>query len=57
MVDAVREASTDAFHLAMLVAAALLLAGAAINGFGIRNPRPEEAARSEAAGEAAGAGS
>jgi EmrB/QacA subfamily drug resistance transporter len=57
MEDAAREASTDAFHLAMLVAAALLLAGAAINGFGIRNPRPEEAARSEAAGEAAGAGS
>lgn len=33
-----REASTDAFRLAMLVAAALLLAGAAVNAVGIRNP-------------------
>jgi hypothetical protein len=35
---AARQASTEAFHLAMLVAAALMLAGAAVNGFGIRNP-------------------
>jgi EmrB/QacA subfamily drug resistance transporter len=35
---AARAASTDAFHLAMLVAVALLLAGAAINAVGIRNP-------------------
>ena len=40
--DAAREASTDAFHLAMIVSAALLLAGAAINGVGIRNPSKEE---------------
>ena len=33
---AAREASTDAFHLAMLVAAGLLVAGAAVN-LGIRN--------------------
>ncbi|HEY6566333.1 MAG TPA: MFS transporter [Actinomycetota bacterium] len=33
-----RNASTDAFHLAVIVSAALLFAGAAINGFGIRNP-------------------
>lgn len=33
----VRTASTDAFHLAALVGAALLLAGALVNGIGIRN--------------------
>ncbi len=32
------EASTDAFHLAMLIAAGLLVAGAAVNAVGIRNP-------------------
>ena len=31
-------ASTDAFHLAMLVGAGLLLAGALVNAVGIRNP-------------------
>ncbi len=36
---AAREASTVAFHLAMLVAAALLAAGAAINGIGLRPAR------------------
>jgi hypothetical protein len=35
---AARDASTDAFHLAVVVSAALLLAGAAVNGIGIRNP-------------------
>ncbi len=40
---AARQASTDAFHLAMLVSAGLLVAGAAINGLGIQNP-PREAA-------------
>lgn len=34
---AARSASTDAFHLAMLVSAALLLTGAVVNGVGIRN--------------------
>lgn len=35
----VRTASTDAFHLAMMVGAILLLAGALVNAVGIRNPR------------------
>jgi EmrB/QacA subfamily drug resistance transporter len=35
--NAAREASTDAFHLAMLVAAGLLFTGAAVNAVGIRN--------------------
>lgn len=39
---AVREASTAAFHLAMLVTAALLALGAAINGIGL-GPRPSGA--------------
>jgi hypothetical protein len=34
----VKLASTDAFHLAMLVGAALLVAGALVNAIGIRNP-------------------
>jgi EmrB/QacA subfamily drug resistance transporter len=42
--QAAREASTDAFHLAALVAAALMLLGAAVNAVGIRNPRREEEA-------------
>jgi hypothetical protein len=37
---AAEQASTEAFHLAMLVAAGLMMAGAAVNGFGIRNPAP-----------------
>jgi len=39
--EAARGASTDAFHLAMLIAAALCLAGSAVNGLGIRNPQPQ----------------
>jgi hypothetical protein len=38
---AARSASTDAFRLAMLVSAGLLLVGSAINGVGIRNPGEE----------------
>jgi EmrB/QacA subfamily drug resistance transporter len=34
---AAREASTESFHLAMLVAVGLMLIGAAVNGFGIQN--------------------
>ena len=45
LATAAREASTDAFHLAMLVAALLCLTGAAINGVGIRNPTRDELAR------------
>ncbi len=37
---AIKEASTDAFRIALLVAAALLAAGAAVNGFGLREPEP-----------------
>jgi len=36
---AAREASTDAFHLAMALSAALLLVGAAVNAAGIRDER------------------
>ena len=39
--QAATEASTDSFHLAMLIAAGLLLAGAAVNAVGIQNPRRE----------------
>lgn len=42
LAQAARESSTDAFHLAMLVAAGLLFAGAVINGLGIRD-QPREA--------------
>ena len=54
LADAAREASTDAFHLAMIVSAALLLAGAAINAVGIRNPTPEEQTRAAETAPAAG---
>jgi hypothetical protein len=37
---AAKQASTEAFHLAMLVAVGLMVAGTAVNGFGIRNPAP-----------------
>jgi hypothetical protein len=40
----VRDASTSSVHLAMLVGAALLLAGAIVNAIGIRNPPRKEAA-------------
>jgi hypothetical protein len=49
--EAATEASTNAFHLAMLVAAGLLAAGAVINAVGIRNPRPAPAEAPEAAEE------
>jgi EmrB/QacA subfamily drug resistance transporter len=46
---AVREQSTDSLHLAMLIAAGLLLLGAAINGVGITNrPTVPEVAAPEA---------
>jgi len=44
----VRLASTDAFHLAMLIGAGLLVAGALVNAVGIRNPRPAAAAEAPA---------
>ncbi len=42
---AAREASTTAFHLAMIAAAALLAVGAAVNGFGLRSATPAAAGR------------
>jgi len=61
IVDAARSASTDAFRLAMIVSAALLLAGSAINAVGIRNPSAEgrhggPGAEQPPVGEAAAAG-
>ena len=47
-----KEASTDAFHLAVLVGAGLLLAGAAVNWVGLR---PGDDARSKGAPPAPGA--
>ena len=41
LIDAATTASTDAFHLAMLVAAGLLASGAVINGVGLRPRRHE----------------
>ncbi|MFN2465899.1 MAG: MFS transporter [Candidatus Dormibacteria bacterium] len=60
---AARQASTDAYHLAMFVGAGLLFAGAIINGLGIRTPgpagepatRPEDEARVEPGTTAAAA--
>ena len=40
-------ASTDAFHLAMLIAALLCATGAAVNWAGIQDPQPEALARAE----------
>jgi hypothetical protein len=47
-IAAEREASTDAFHLAMLVAAALLAAGAAANAAGIDDRVATQAAAERA---------
>jgi hypothetical protein len=42
--QAAREASTDAFHLAILVTVGLLICGALVNGIGIENrPAPQAA--------------
>jgi len=40
---AIDQASTDAFRIVMLVDAALLVAGAAVNGWGLRRGRPGQA--------------
>ena len=51
--NAVRVASTEAFHLAMLVSVAMLLAGAAVNAWGIRSlPAGEGAGTAADAGAA-----
>jgi MFS family permease len=53
VVRAAREASTDAFHLAMIVGAGLLLTGAAVNALWIKNPsRPPDSADGEGVGRA-----
>ena len=49
LVDAVRSASTDAFRLAMLVGAGLLLVGAAVDYVGLRETGPEGATEGERA--------
>ncbi len=46
---AARVASTGAYHLAMLISAALLIIGAAINGAGIQAPRSPERRRAVSA--------
>ncbi|HKC18069.1 MAG TPA: MFS transporter [Candidatus Dormibacteraeota bacterium] len=43
LVAIVRDASTSSFHLAMMVGAALLIAGAIVNAVGIRNPAARRA--------------
>jgi hypothetical protein len=43
LVAVVREASTGSFHLAMLIGAGLLLAGAIVNAVGIRNRAERQA--------------
>jgi EmrB/QacA subfamily drug resistance transporter len=54
---AIADASVDGFHLAVLLAGILLLAGGVISGIGIRNPeragkpRPESVPRAATAGE------
>ena len=42
LAQAARSASTDAFHLAAFVSAAMCFAGAAVNAVGIRNPTRKE---------------
>ena len=44
LATAARAASTDAFHLAAIVAAGLLVAGAAVNAVGLRGSRSAESA-------------
>jgi len=55
IVDEAAESSTHAFHLSMVIGAALLLAGAIVNGVGIRNPpRPRLEDHGAAGGADAG---
>jgi EmrB/QacA subfamily drug resistance transporter len=57
MATAIREASTDSFHLAMLTTAVLLGAGGAVNWFGLRGGvrrRDAETVASTAGGEGSG---
>jgi EmrB/QacA subfamily drug resistance transporter len=52
---AAKEASTDAFHLAVLVGAGLLLAGAAVNWVGLRPGDDQRSKKAGGVSEAAGA--
>jgi EmrB/QacA subfamily drug resistance transporter len=52
--DAARTASTDAFHLAMIVSAGLLVAGGVMNAAGIRNPSRDAPGATAAETQAAG---
>jgi EmrB/QacA subfamily drug resistance transporter len=52
LVAAVRDASTSSLHLAMMIGALLLIAGAIVNAVGIRNPGATKAA-TETTAEAA----
>ncbi len=53
LVAIVRDASTSSFHLAMIIGAGLLLAGAIVNAVGIRNQGAAESAEPAEASEAA----
>jgi EmrB/QacA subfamily drug resistance transporter len=52
--EATQVASTDAFHLAMLIAALLCVTGAGVNWAGIRDPAPEDRAATAQAAPAGG---
>ncbi len=53
LVAIVRDASTSSFHLAMIIGAGLLLAGAIVNAIGIRNQGAAESAEPAEASKAA----
>ena len=55
LVAAARDASTDSFRLAMALSAGLLLAGAAVNAVGIRDPKRGSDSSAETDGTAAAA--
>jgi hypothetical protein len=57
LIGVVRDASTSSFHIAMLIGAGLLLAGAIVNAVGIRNQQAKPAEAEPAATEPAGSAS
>jgi hypothetical protein len=52
LIGVVRDASTSSFHLAMLIAAGLLLVGAVVNAVGVRNRDSQQAAQREQVSQA-----
>ncbi len=56
LATATRVASTDAFHLAAIVAAGLMVAGAAVNAVGLRQPRRAAAGPSPSSAGASATG-